>query len=188
MSFKSLVSKLKKQPLAKSQQSLDHALKSCKSLGYGPKTQTLLKDMHAAGVAAGVSDAELDDHIRGVMRNLATRQPLTKSAVGDALSDVLNGSPAPSIPDMTVRHNPSVEQIHLARQQQVADQQLLNDCERAGVPTGEIVALNDALSASRGLPDAVRGPGIAAVRSQLTQPQRSPAAIGIDWGSAGWKK
>jgi hypothetical protein len=76
---------------------------------------------------------------------------------------------------MTITRNLSVEQIHLARQQQIADQQLLRECESAGVSSGQIVELSEALSASRGLPDAARAPGIAAVRQQLTQAPPSPA-------------
>ncbi|MDF7521148.1 low temperature requirement protein A, partial [Escherichia coli] len=80
-----------------------------------------------------------------------------------------------------------VEQIHLARQQQIADQQLLRECESAGVSSGQIVELSEALSASRGLPDAARAPGIAAVRQQLTEEPLSPAVQGIDWSAQGWK-
>lgn len=175
----------KSHPL--SQQSLDMALKSCVELGYGPKMQSLIKDMHAAGVKAGVSDKELEGHISAAMRNLATR-PLTKSTgAGDALEQAMSGGPVQSIPDMTITRNLSVEQIHLARQQQIADQQLLRECESAGVATGQIVQLDNALSSTRGLPDAARAPGIAAVRQQLTQAQLSPAETGIDWSAQGWK-
>lgn len=175
----------KSHPL--SQQSLDTALKSCGELGYGSKTQALLKDMHAAGVAAGVPDEELDSHIKGAMRNLATKQPMTKSTAGDVLAQAMSGSPVQSVPDMTITRNLSVEQIHLARQQQIADQQLLRECESAGVSSGQIVELSEALSASRGLPDAARAPGIAAVRQQLTEEPLSPAVQGIDWSAQGWK-
>ncbi len=177
----------KSHPL--SQQSLDTALKSCGELGYGSKTQALLKDMHAAGVAAGVPDEELDSHIKGAMRNLATKQPMTKSTAGDALAQVMEGGAvqfAPANLNQPPQRNLSTEQIHLARQQQIADQQLLRECENAGVDTGQIVQLDNALTSTRGLPDAARAPGIAAVRQQLTQPPLSPAARGIDWGDE-WK-
>lgn len=117
----------------------------------------------------------------------AVRQYLLKSTAGDVLAQAMSGSPVQSVPDMTITRNLSVEQIHLARQQQIADQQLLRECESAGVSSGQIVELSEALSASRGLPDAARAPGIAAVRQQLTQAQPSPAAQGIDWRAHGWK-
>ena len=116
----------------------------------------------------------------------AVRQYLTKSTAGDALAQAMSGAPVQSVPDMTITRNLSVEQIHLARQQQIADQQLLCECENAGVSTGQIVQLDNALSSTRGMPDAARAPGIAAVRQQLTQPPLSPAARGIDWGDE-WK-
>lgn len=119
----------------------------------------------------------------------AVRQYLLKSTAGDALEQAMSGSPvqfAPDTPDMTITRNLSVEQIHLARQQQIADQQLLRECESAGVATAQIVQLDNALTSTRGLPDAARAPGIAAVRQQLTQPPLSPAARGIDWGDE-WK-
>ena len=167
------------QPLAR--QSLDLALKSCVELGVPEHHQRMLKDMVAAGEAAGVSQEEIEGRIAGVMRRFST-EPMTKSTAGDVLAQAMSGSPVQSI-----TRNLSVEQIHLARQQQIADQQLLRECESAGVSSGQIVELSDALSASRGLPDAARAPGIAAVRQQLTQAQPSPAAQGIDWSAHGWK-
>lgn len=116
----------------------------------------------------------------------AVRQYLLKSTAGDVLAQAMSGSPVQSVPDMTITRNLSVEQIHLARQQQIADQQLLRECESAGVSSGQIVELSEALSASRGLPDAARAPGIAAVRQQLTEEPLSPAQ-GIDWSAQGWK-
>lgn len=116
----------------------------------------------------------------------AVRQYLLKSTAGDALEQAMSGAPVQSVPDMTITRNLSVEQIHLARQQQIADQQLLRECESAGVATAQIVQLDNALTSTRGLPDAARAPGIAAVRQQLTQPPLSPAARGIDWGDE-WK-
>ncbi|MGI1284127.1 low temperature requirement protein A, partial [Enterobacter kobei] len=89
-------------------------------------------------------------------------------------------------PDMTVKRNMSTEQIHLARQQQISDQQLIRDCEVAGVATGQIVELAARLEDTRGLPNNIRQPGIDAVRQQLTQAQPSPAAQGIDWSGQGW--
>lgn len=166
------------QPLAR--QSLDLALKSCVELGVPEHHQRMLKDMVAAGEAAGVSQEEIEGRIAGVMRRFST-EPMTKSTAGDVLAQAMSGSPVQSI-----TRNLSVEQIHLARQQQIADQQLLRECESAGVSSGQIVELSEALSASRGLPDAARAPGIAAVRQQLTQPPLSPAARGIDWGDE-WK-
>lgn len=167
------------QPLAR--QSLDLALKSCVELGVPEHHQRMLKDMVAAGEAAGVSQEEIEGRIAGVMRRFST-EPMTKSTAGDVLAQAMSGSPVQSI-----TRNLSVEQIHLARQQQIADQQLLRECESAGVSSGQIVELSEALSASRGLPDAARAPGIAAVRQQLTQAQPSPAAQGIDWRAHGWK-
>ena len=118
----------------------------------------------------------------------AVRQDLLKSTAGDVLAQAMSGSPVQSVPDMTITRNLSVEQIHLARQQQIADQQLLRECESAGVSSGQIVELSEALSASRGLPDAARAPGIAAVRQQLTEEPLSPAVQqGIDWSAQGWK-
>ncbi|HHA2176073.1 TPA: hypothetical protein ACOECC_004732 [Enterobacter bugandensis] len=118
----------------------------------------------------------------------AVRQYLLKSTAGDVLAQAMSGSPVQSVPDMTITRNLSVEQIHLARQQQIADQQLLRECESAGVSSGQIVELSEALSASRGLPDAARAPGIAAVRQQLTEEPLSPAVVrGIDWSAQGWK-
>lgn len=114
----------------------------------------------------------------------AVRQYLLKSTAGDALEQAMSGSPVQFAPDMTITRNLSVEQIHLARQQQIADQQLLRECESAGVSSGQIVELSEALSASRGLPDAARAPGIAAVRQQLTEEPLSPAVQqGIDWSA-----
>ena len=156
------------QPLAR--QSLDLALKSCVELGVPEHHQRMLKDMVAAGEAAGVSQEEIEGRIAGVMRRFST-EPMTKSTAGDVLAQAMSGSPVQSVPDMTITRNLSVEQIHLARQQQIADQQLLRECESAGVSSGQIVELSEALSASRGLPDAARAPGIAAVRQQLTQAQ-----------------
>ena len=167
------------QPLAR--QSLDLALKSCVELGVPEHHQRMLKDMVAAGEAAGVSQEEIEGRIAGVMRRFST-EPMTKSTAGDVLAQAMSGSPVQSI-----TRNLSVEQIHLARQQQIADQQLLRECESAGVSSGQIVELSEALSASRGLPDAARAPGIAAVRQQLTQAQPSPAAQGIDWSAHGWR-
>ena len=117
----------------------------------------------------------------------AVRQYLLKSTAGDALAQAMSGSPVQFAPEMTVKRNMSTEQIHLARQQQIADQQLLRECESAGVSSGQIVELSEALSASRGLPDAARAPGIAAVRQQLTKEPLSPAVQGIDWSAQGWK-
>lgn len=103
----------------------------------------------------------------------AVRQYLLKSTAGDA-------------PDMTVKRNMSTEQIHLARQQQISDQQLIRDCEVAGVATGQIVELAARLEDTRGLPNNIRQPGIDAVRQQLTQAQPSPAEQGIDWSGTQW--
>ena len=167
------------QPLAR--QSLDLALKSCVELGVPEHHQRMLKDMVAAGEAAGVSQEEIEGRIAGVMRRFST-EPMTKSTAGDVLAQAMSGSPVQSI-----TRNLSVEQIHLARQQQIADQQLLRECESAGVSSGQIVELSEALSASRGLPDAARAPGIAAVRQQLTEEPLSPAVQGIDWSAHGWK-
>ena len=167
------------QPLAR--QSLDLALKSCVELGVPEHHQRMLKDMVAAGEAAGVSQEEIEWRIAGVMRRFST-EPMTKSTAGDVLAQAMSGSPVQSI-----TRNLSVEQIHLARQQQIADQQLLRECESAGVSSGQIVELSEALSASRGLPDAARAPGIAAVRQQLTEEPLSPAVQGIDWSAQGWK-
>ncbi|AUY05558.1 TPA: low temperature requirement protein A [Kluyvera georgiana] len=167
------------QPLAR--QSLDLALKSCVELGVPEHHQRMLKDMVAAGEAAGVSQEEIEGRIAGVMRRFST-EPMTKSTAGDVLAQAMSGSPVQSI-----TRNLSVEQIHLARQQQIADQQLLRECESAGVSSGQIVELSEALSASRGLPDAARAPGIAAVRQQLTKEPLSPAVQGIDWSAQGWK-
>lgn len=167
------------QPLAR--QSLDLALKSCVELGVPEHHQRMLKDMVAAGEAAGVSQEEIEGRIAGVMRRFST-EPMTKSTAGDVLAQAMSGSPVQSI-----TRNLSVEQIHLARQQQIADQQLLRECESAGVSSGQIVELSEALSASRGLPDAARAPGIAAVRQQLTKEPLSPAVQSIDWSAQGWK-
>ena len=167
------------QPLAR--QSLDLALKSCVELGVPEHHQRMLKDMVAAGEAAGVSQEEIEGRIAGVMRRFST-EPMTKSTAGDVLAQAMSGSPVQSI-----TRNLSGEQIHLARQQQIADQQLLRECESAGVSSGQIVELSEALSASRGLPDAARAPGIAAVRQQLTKEPLSPAVQGIDWSAQGWK-
>lgn len=116
----------------------------------------------------------------------AVRQYLLKSTAGDALEQAMSGSPVQFAPDMTVKRNMSTEQIHLARQQQISDQQLIRDCEVAGVATGQIVELAARLEDTRGLPNNIRQPGIDAVRQQLTQAQPSPAEKGIDW-SAQWK-
>ena len=117
----------------------------------------------------------------------AVRQYLLKSTAGDALEQAMSGSPVQFAPDMTVKRNMSTEQIHLARQQQIADQQLIRDCEVAGVATGQIVELAARLEDTRGLPNNIRQPGIDAVRQQLTQAQPSPAEQGIDWSAQGWK-
>lgn len=117
----------------------------------------------------------------------AVRQYLLKSTAGDALEQAMSGSPVQFAPDMTVKRNMSTEQIHLARQQQISDQQLIRDCEVAGVATGQIVELAARLEDTRGLPNNIRQPGIDAVRQQLTQAQPSPAAQGIDWSAQGWK-
>jgi hypothetical protein len=95
----------------------------------------------------------------------------------------MSGSPVQFAPDMTVKRNMSTEQIHLARQQQISDQQLIRDCEVAGVATGQIVELAARLEDTRGLPNNIRQPGIDAVRQQLTQAQPSPAEQGIDWSA-----
>lgn len=116
----------------------------------------------------------------------AVRQYLLKSTAGDALEQAMSGSPVQFAPDMTVKRNMSTEQIHLARQQQISDQQLIRDCEVAGVATGQIVELAARLEDTRGLPNNIRQPGIDAVRQQLTQAQPSPAAQGIDWSGQGW--
>lgn len=117
----------------------------------------------------------------------AVRQYLLKSTAGDALEQAMSGSPVQFAPDMTVKRNMSTEQIHLARQQQISDQQLIRDCEVAGVATGQIVELAARLEDTRGLPNNIRQPGIDAVRQQLTQAQPSPAEQGIDWSALGWK-
>lgn len=117
----------------------------------------------------------------------AVRQYLLKSTAGDALEQAMSGSPVQFAPDMTVKRNMSTEQIHLARQQQISDQQLIRDCEVAGVATGQIVELAARLEDTRGLPNNIRQPGIDAVRQQLTQAQPSPPAQGIDWSAQGWK-
>lgn len=117
----------------------------------------------------------------------AVRQYLLKSTAGDALEQAMSGSPVQFAPDMTVKRNMSTEQIHLARQQQISDQQLIRDCEVAGVATGQIVELAARLEDTRGLPNNIRQPGIDAVRQQLTQAQPSPAELGIDWSAQGWK-
>ena len=117
----------------------------------------------------------------------AVRQYLLKSIAGDALEQAMSGSPVQFAPDMTVKRNMSTEQIHLARQQQISDQQLIRDCEVAGVATGQIVELAARLEDTRGLPNNIRQPGIDAVRQQLTQAQPSPAEQGIDWSAQGWK-
>lgn len=116
----------------------------------------------------------------------AVRQHLLKSTAGDALEQAMSGSPVQFAPDMTVSRNMSTEQIHLARQQQISDQQLIRDCEVAGVATGQIVELAARLEDTRGLPNNIRQPGIDAVRQQLTQAQPSPAAQGIDWSGTQW--
>lgn len=115
----------------------------------------------------------------------AVRQYLLKSTAGDALEQAMSGSPVQFAPDMTVKRNMSTEQIHLARQQQISDQQLIRDCEVAGVATGQIVELAARLEDTRGLPNNIRQPGIDAVRQQLTQAQPSPPAQGIDWSAQG---
>lgn len=117
----------------------------------------------------------------------AVRQYLLKSTAGDALEQAMSGSPVQFAPDMTVKRNMSTEQIHLARQQQISDQQLIRDCEVAGVATGQIVELAARLEDTRGLPNNIRQPGIDAVRQQLTQAQPSHAEQGIDWSAQGWK-
>ena len=172
------------QPLAR--QSLDLALKSCVELGVPEHHQRMLKDMVAAGEAAGVSQEEIEGRIAGVMRRFST-EPMTKSTAGDVLAQAMSGSPVQFAPDMTVKRNMSTEQIHLARQQQISDQQLIRDCEVAGVATGQIVELAARLEDTRGLPNNIRQPGIDAVRQQLTQAQPSPAEQGIDWSAQGWK-
>ena len=116
----------------------------------------------------------------------AVRQYLLKSTAGDALEQAMSGSPVQFAPDMTVKRNMSTEQIHLARQQQISDQQLIRDCEVAGVATGQIVELAARLEDTRGLPNNIRQPGIDAVRQQLTQAQPSPAEQGVDWSGQGW--
>ena len=116
----------------------------------------------------------------------AVRQYLLKSTAGDALEQAMSGSPVQFAPDMTVKRNMSTEQIHLARQRQISDQQLIRDCEVAGVATGQIVELAARLEDTRGLPNNIRQPGIDAVRQQLTQAQPSPAEQGIDWSAQGW--
>ena len=171
------------QPLAR--QSLDLALKSCVELGVPEHHQRMLKDMVAAGEAAGVSQEEIEGRIAGVMRRFST-EPMTKSTAGDVLAQAMSGSPVQSVPDMTVKRNMSTEQIHLARQQQISDQQLIRDCEVAGVATGQNVELAARLEDTRGLPNNIRQPGIDAVRQQLTQSQPSAAAQGIDWSGQGW--
>ncbi|HHW0666134.1 TPA: low temperature requirement protein A [Escherichia coli] len=168
------------QPLAR--QSLDLALKSCVELGVPEHHQRMLKDMVAAGEAAGVSQEEIEGRIAGVMRRFST-EPMTKSTAGDVLAQAMSGSPVQFAPDMTVKRNMSTEQIHLARQQQISDQQLIRDCEVAGVATGQIVELAARLEDTRGLPNNIRQPGIDAVRQQLTQAQPSPAEQGIDWSA-----
>lgn len=117
----------------------------------------------------------------------AVRQYLLKSTAGDVLAQAMSGSPVQFAPDMTVKRNMSTEQIHLARQQQISDQQLIRDCEVAGVATGQIVELAARLEDTRGLPNNIRQPGIDAVRQQLTQAQPSPEEQGIDWSAQGWK-
>ncbi|EPO4551764.1 low temperature requirement protein A [Escherichia coli] len=168
------------QPLAR--QSLDLALKSCVELGVPEHHQRMLKDMVAAGEAAGVSQEEIEGRIAGVMRRFST-EPMTKSTAGDVLAQAMSGSPVQFAPDMTVKRNMSTEQIHLARQQQISDQQLIRDCEVAGVATGQIVELAARLEDTRGLPNNIRQPGIDAVRQQLTQAQPSPGELGIDWSA-----
>ena len=111
----------------------------------------------------------------------AVRQYLLKSTAGDALEQAMSGSPVQFAPDMTVKRNMSTEQIHLARQQQISDQQLIRDCEVAGVATGQIVELAARLEDTRGLPNNIRQPGIDAVRQQLTQAQPSPAEQGDNY-------
>ena len=145
------------QPLAR--QSLDLALKSCVELGVPEHHQRMLKDMVAAGEAAGVSQEEIEGRIAGVMRRFST-EPMTKSTAGDVLAQAMSGSPVQFAPDMTVKRNMSTEQIHLARQQQISDQQLIRDCEVAGVATGQIVELAARLEDTRGLPNNIRQPGI----------------------------
>lgn len=116
----------------------------------------------------------------------AVRQYLLKSTAGDVLAQAMSGSHVQFARDMTVKRNMSTEQIHLARQQQISDQQLIRDCEVAGVATGQIVELAARLEDTRGLPNNIRQPGIDAVRQQLTQAQPSPAEQGIDWSGTQW--
>lgn len=199
MSFNKLVGKLKSLNKAQettlsksapaayplSTQSLDHALKSCKSLGYGEKTQTLLKDMHAAGCAAGIADAELESHIAGSMRKLASKKTMTKSLTpGEALAGQLDGGePAPAFNHNAVSVNPSTEAIHRARAQEISDAQFMQEIAQSGaVATVDIVALDNTLAMTRGLPDEVRAAGFTAVRQQVSSvADLSPAARGIDW-------
>lgn len=76
------------QPLAR--QSLDLALKSCVELGVPEHHQRMLKDMVAAGEAAGVSQEEIEGRIAGVMRRFST-EPMTKSTAGDVLAQAMRG-------------------------------------------------------------------------------------------------
>ncbi|ELS0628841.1 low temperature requirement protein A [Salmonella enterica] len=171
-------------PLSK--QSLDAALKSCGELGYGPKTQQLLKDMHAAGCKAGLSDKALEDHIAQSMRELATK-PMTKSTTpGEALAAVMDGASVPVFdPNQQIR-DASVEAVHRARAQQISDAQFLQEVADRGVPFAEVNQLHQVMEQTRGLPDDVRAPAMQAVRAALPQERVSPAVQGIDWDAVGW--
>lgn len=174
-------------PLSK--QSLDTALKSCASMGYGDHTQKLLKDMHAAGCAAGVPDEELESHIATSMRTLATKKPMTKSMTpGEALTGQLEtGEPAPVFNPTIINADPGMEAIHRAHAQQLSDARFIEEITQSGaVAAGDIVGLSNALARTRGLPDEVRAAGITAVRQQVASagPDLSPAVKGIDWGDS----
>lgn len=195
MSFKKLVEVLKAQskaPLAKSvpaayplsTQSLDTALKSCAAMGINAKTQTMLKDLHAAGCAAGVSDLALEDRIATIMRGIATKKPMTKSAEAmDALNDQLaSATPAAFAPSAGIAVDHSTEALHRARQQEISDGRFIDEVIAKGIPAAEVVQLESVLAASRGLPDEVRQQGIQAVRQQVESVAHlSPAARGINW-------
>lgn len=167
-----------------SHQSLDMALKSCAEFGYGEKTQQLFKDMHSAGMAAGVTDKDLEGKIAESMRTLSTKKRMTKSLTpGDALTMSTAGDSQQFNPNRLTR-DAGTEAVHLVRSQAISDARFIEEVRNSGVVgSADVVSLSDALAASRGMPDADRQLGIDAVRAQIAAagPELSPAARGIDW-------
>lgn len=198
MSFNKLLEKLKSAQQAQastlvksapaayplSTQSLDTALKSCKSMGHGPETEKLLKDLHAAGCAAGIPDADLEGHIAGHMRRLAGKKPITKSLTpGEALSgQIQNGEAAAQFDPASMTVDAGTTAAHLAVTIRRTDQAFIRELTDAGVSISDRVQVEQILENNLTPPEH-REVFYNAVRQRVSAAGEpvSPAVRGIEW-------